>query len=416
MRVGFLKNFSIAAIGLGLLITACNKPGIIGLDVQPKGDQFNVLYSDTSSLISYTVREDSLRSDEPIYNLLGSYNDPVFGYSAASFYTQFSLPTNDVDFGNGDGFKPDSLVLKLGYVDNYGDAPTAQTVNVYRLTEMMYEDSAYYSNRDFVYDDLIDLANFSIAPQDSTTVISIKLNNVIFSSNDSIFADTDALQLFLKGFYIATDTTQLGGILYFDMFSSNTKLTLYYDDSMSFDFEVDLNSARSNRFSRDYSGTNIITQLSDTTLGDFLVYVQPMAGVKTKIMFPYLKNWVQSQTIVVNSAELVLSVDAGSIGIYDPPDNLFILGAGEDLIITDQNEGASYFGGAYNDENKEYVFNIARHVHEILYEGKQDEGIYLIVPNNLLVSGSVVSANRVVLGGAKNTALQMKLKLTYTLL
>ncbi|HIA37215.1 MAG TPA: DUF4270 family protein, partial [Flavobacteriales bacterium] len=230
-----IKPYVLIGVFGVFVFAGCEKPGVIGLDVHPEADQFNVLFSDTSTLVAKTILEDSIRTDEPILNLLGAYTDPVFGYTAASFYTQFSMTTNNVGFGSS--FVPDSLVLTIGYVGSYGPSPSAQTVNVYRLTEDIYEDSAYYSNRDFAYDPL-ELASVSIAPVDEDSVVRIKLDgsNSVFSSNDSFFVDNAAFQSFFKGFYISTDTSMpccpggtgatccSGGILYLDMLSSYTKL------------------------------------------------------------------------------------------------------------------------------------------------------------------------------------------------
>ncbi|HIN39411.1 MAG TPA: DUF4270 family protein, partial [Flavobacteriales bacterium] len=224
-----------------------------------------------------------------------------------------------------------------------------------------------------------------------------------------------------KGLYITTDTSMPGGILYLDLVSPYTKLTLYYhdvdNDSMSFDFLIDAESARSNRFTHDYTGTEVGLQLQDPALGDSYVYVQPMAGVKVEIQIPHLLDWVKNQNVAINKAELVLDVyDDGSLITYPNPENLFILGAGVNTIITDQYEGASFFGGTYDATYKRYSFNIARYVHEILYNGRENDGLYLIIPNNLLFTGSVVSANRVVIGGPKNSEQKMSLNLIYTIL
>jgi len=414
----YMKNSArsfmlLAILGMGLF-AGCEKPGAIGLDVQPESDKFNLYYSDTSTLLSYTVLADSIRTDEPILSLLGAYNDPVFGYAAASFYTQFSITTNNVSFESP--FIADSLILTIGYAGSYGLDPSAQTINVYRLTEDLYEDSAYYSNRDFAFDP-ISLSGATITPQSGDSTISMKLTNPIFTANDTFFLDNVAFQSYMKGFYIETDTSLPGGILLLDMLSPYTKLTLFYNDSMSFNFLIDGESARSNKFVHDYTGTDVELQLQDSTLGDSLLYVQPMAGVKVKIHTPYLLNWVKNQKVAINKAELVFNIyDDGSLTTYPNPENLFILGAGSNTIITDQYEGASYFGGTYDAVSKQYSFNIARYIHEILYEGRADDGLYLIIPNNLLSSGSVVSANRVVIGGPKNNGLKMSLNITYTVL
>ena len=396
------------------VIAGCEKPGVIGLDVHPESDQFNVLFSDTSTIVAKTVLEDSIRADEPILNLLGSYADPVFGYTAASFYTQFSMTTNNVTFASP--FVADSLVLTIGYVGSYGPDLSEQTVNVYKLIEDMSEDSAYYSNRDFDYDPS-DLAGIPITPQSGDSVITLKLNDPVFTANNTSFVDNAAFQSFFKGLYITTDTSMPGGILYLDLVSPYTKLTLYYNDSMSFDFLVDIESARTNRFTHDYTGTEVDQQLQNPALGDSYVYVQPMAGVKVEIQMPHLFDWVKNQNVAINKAELILDVyDDGSLITYPNPENLFILGAGANPIITDQYEGASFFGGTYDATHKRYSFNIARYIHEILYNGRENDGMYLIIPNNLLSTGSVVSANRVVIGGPKNSEQKMSLNLIYTIL
>jgi hypothetical protein len=403
----------IAFLFLGVII-GCNEPGIIGLDVQPKSDQIGAEFSDTTSLITYIVKEDSLRTDEPLLQLVGSYIDPVFGYSAASSYVEFSLPSNNVNFGVN--FIPDSLVMYLGYAGFYGDAISAQTVLVYQLTEEIHADSSYYSGDDFDYN-TTPLATQSVAPEEGDTMIQFKFDTPVFSQSDSEFVDNAAFQLFLKGFYITTDITENGGILYLDMHSPYTKLTLYYNDTLSFDFLIDLESGRSNHFEHNYENTVISSQLSDSTLGESMVYVQPMEGVKTVIQFPFLEKWANSGNIVVNKAELVLQVDVGiQTETYAPPDYLFIMGAGETAAIIDQYIGASYFGGEYDVANGQYRFNIARHVHGILDGDIQNEGLFLIVANNLLLSGSVVSGNRVVLGGSKNATIPIKLNITYTIL
>lgn len=407
-------------------LSACDDPGIIGLDVQPPGDNLNVSFNDTSTLVTFTIREDSIQSDERGLNLLGSYDDPFFGETYASIYTQFVLPSNNsIDFGSG--FTPDSLVMTLAFSDYYGVLSSQQTLQVFQLSENIYVDSSYYSTRNFAYNSTNLTPNVKISPQSGDSVVVVKLNDVLFTSSDFSFADNEAFLSFLKGFYITTDPDPItlgSSILYFDLESPLTKLTLYYsnipkDDCClkhsSFDFEINDNSARINHFDHDYSGISIFP--SDSIFGEDIVYIQAMAGVKTKILFPYLKNWVTSQKIAVNKAELVLSVEGGTDGTYITPEKLFLLGIdsiGETFGIADLSEGESYFGGTYNSINKEYRFNIARHIQEILNGSKTNNGLYLIIPNTLESSGSAVSANRVVLKGGGSSTAKMKLNLTYT--
>ncbi|MBL4752144.1 MAG: DUF4270 domain-containing protein [Flavobacteriales bacterium] len=394
----------------------CTEPGAIGLAVQPSGDAINGIFSDTTTLVASTILADSLRSDEAILTPLGSYIDPVFGYSTASFYIMYSLPTNNVNFGSG--FTPDSLVMTFAYNGFYGPTPTAQTMMIYQLTESLDPDDVYYTSTNVAIDFSNDLGGSTLNPASTDASVSFKLNDPLFTSADSSFANNTDFQDFLKGFYVVTNVMQPGGMHYLDINASSntTKLTLYYNDSMSFDFEIDAESAWFNRFHHNYAGTVVGSQLDDPSIGDTLVYIQPNQGVMVKLEMPYLNNWVKGNTkIAVNKAELVFPVyDDGTVSTFDVPQNLFILGAGVNTIITDQFEGAAHFGGTYDPVEKSYSFNIARYVHEVLYEGRPNDGILLIVPNNLLTSGSVVSANRVVLGGPKHTTLGMKLNMIYT--
>ncbi|MFH1321741.1 MAG: DUF4270 domain-containing protein [Bacteroidota bacterium] len=413
----FTQGLLICELIFFLLLAACNDPEVIGLDVQPLGDKLNVSFCDTSTLITYTVREDSIRTDEMALNLLGSYNDPVFGLSSASFYTQFSLPVNNVDFGSG--FTPDSLVLSLALSDYYGDLSSDHTIKVFELTEDIYIDSSYYSTRDFEYDQV--LAYTTIPVQDGDNLVVVNLNNILTDkfelSNSSNFDDNDAFTTFLKGFYITTAPTPQGSsILYFNLLSSLTKLTLYYHnntDTTSFDFVIDNSCARINHFEHNYSETAIEHQLNDTSHEQDSVYVQGMSGLKTFISFPYLSSWVNSGKIVVNKAELVLTVEENTYNEYAPPYKLTLAAideSGQIHFLPDDEifEGASYFGGAYDSGKNQYTFNIARHIHAILNEGQIDHGLYL------LVAGSSVNASRAILKGGGSAASKMKLNLTYT--
>jgi len=414
-RIVILLSCAVLISGLG-----CNEPGVIGLDVQPASDIVNGQFSDTTTLVAYTVEADSLLTwgqsanppFTPILSLLGSYVDPVFGYSTASIYLKFAMPTNNVDFGTG--YIPDSLVMSIDYVGFYGDAPIPQTVMLYQLTDDIDVGATYYTNQDFAFN-LTDLGGTTINPAITDQSISIKLNDPIFTSADDSFGTNTDFQAFIKGFYLLTNAFEPGGMLYLDINSGTTKLTLYYDTTKSFDFTINSNSAWISRFHHNYAGTAIEAQLNDPSLGDSLVYIQPNQGVMVKVEMPNLTNWLDDGKIAVNKAELVLSVyDDGTLDTYNVPDKLFIIGAGTNSILPDPFEGDTYFGGSYDAATKTYSFNIARYIHELLYEGRANDGIFVFVPNNLLTSGSVVSANRVVLGGPGHSNLGMKLNLIYT--
>ena len=115
----------------------------IGKEVLSEDQILNSLVTDTFALTTYTFKEDSVNSKNQIHALLGAINDPKFGTSNASFYSQVRLDNpGNTFFGNAPVV--DSIVLSLGYAGYYGKTST-QTFEVYELTENLSSTEDYYS-------------------------------------------------------------------------------------------------------------------------------------------------------------------------------------------------------------------------------------------------------------------------------
>ena len=240
--------------------------------------------------------------------------------------------------------------------------------------------------------------------------------------------DNASFQSLLNGIYITTENTtgllsEEGNIVHFKM--GESKITLYYKnstaDSLSYDFSLG-SVARFNNFKHDYS-TALINPLLDVQINNptpptqnATVFVQSMAGVKTKVEFPYLMRWVDNGRIGVNKAELLISVDTNLLDLYKldtfaSPAALIVFGINDNgtiYAIPDAFEGATYFGGTYNSGTVQYKFNIARYIQQVLDGDRNNNGLYI------LASNGAVFANRVVIGGATSATRPMKLNITYT--
>lgn len=433
-----MKNFRIK-IRLAFLlflfisfITSCNKNEELGLNIQPLEDIMGVNFIDTIPLIAYTVHEDSIRTDEVTYNLIGSYADPIFGLTNAGAYTQFKLTTTAVSFGNNPVC--DSVVLSLAYQGFYGDTSTTMTLNVFEITDDMDIDKNYYSN-DILGVFKYNLANVSFKPnfKDSVQVGSVKYaphlrvklkksigQKFINASGSSDLADNTNFLKFFKGLYISTKQVSSGGaILYFNFLSSISKLSLYYhndEDTAAYNFIIDPTCARYNSFDhKKFSSADPLLkqQISgDTILGDSILYVQAMAGTKIKIKFPDILGLNNLGKIAINKAELVVKVDENTIGSYSPPEKLILSKINSDgtlSFLTDYAYGDAYYGGSYSSTTKEYRFNIGQHVQDALLKGSfEDKGLYLVV------SGGAVKSNRAVLKGNKTSQDNLRLEIIYT--
>jgi len=435
--------FLFTALALCFFTESCLKENdIVGLHVLPKSDLLNVGFKDTTTLITYTVREDSVKTDGTSLNLIGSYNDPIFGKSSASVYTQLTLPSSTpsaVNFGTNLAF--DSLVLILPYVDNFYGTLDAQTFKVYQLTQPLLIDSAYYSGQSaLISPQPLASMNFVPAPVDSVLIGTLKYEPQLrirlsdaFGRNilkQGGFVDNPTFQSFLQGLCIVPDNpTQASGtgaILYFNLTDPSAGMTLYYrnntnspgvGDTIAFTFSINNSCLHFDHFSHDYSTarSDLAKQISgaDLTQGKNLTYVQSMSGLKTKITFPYIKNYAKDSTCSVNLAELILNIDPSSItGNYVPPPQLTLVredATGKVYFIDDYFVGSTYFGGVYDPTNPyQYHFNIARYIQELMNGTLQDYGLYI------LVSGSAVNGNRLVLGGGGNSANKMRLRMSYT--
>lgn len=444
MKQTFLKNLLRlgAAIFLLSFLFSCEEPDIVGLEVQPPNDKMDVVF-DTITLVAYSVKEDSIRTDETVYNLLGSNEDPVFGKNSASFYSQFRLSSDNVNFGTNLHPDLDSIILSLAYKGIYGDTSAQQTVKVYELAENIYKDSVYYSNREILTTG-VSLASKTFVPnlKDSVIVggekqapqLRIRLSDELgqrfldASGSTSLSDNTNFLEFF-KGIYVTNlPAIGTGAIMYFDMLNSLSKITLYYHndttDSLKYNFVSNELCARINHFNHSkyqYADSYLLSEISgDTTKGDSILYLQSMAGLKIRIQYPYIRDLIKNGRIAINKADLIVSVDDnpvyGNLSTYSPPAQLVLIEEQNGLIrfLLDQYEGMSYYGGAYNSSKKEYKFNIARHIQQVVdgpeHNGKENLGLYLVV----WLADRPNKANRVVLNGTKRHSGNLRLQITYT--
>jgi len=437
----FQKHSSFLLFVILIFLYSCaDESTIIGVDLQPEADKLKVFFSDTSTLRAYSVPEDSIRTDETTVSMLGSYYDPIFGTTNSSIYTQIRLSTTSVDFGTEPQL--DSIVLAFEYTgEYYGDTTTQLTFRVFEIADSLDRDTSYYSNQT---KQIIEpeIGSFITAPKptDSIYVDTIKyraqfrmhlnddFGNKLLNSDEANLASGTAFLQFIKGIYVTTDPVSQGGaLLYFSLVSNYSRIILYYhnhpDTLKNYNFPIADISARFMNFDHyDYQNADpaFYSQVfdGDTALGSDVLYLQPMAGIKTKIEIPYLRDWVKNQQIAINEAKLVIS-NYNTESEFEPAPALVLLsidslGAGS--LMVDYYEGLTYFGGSYDEDNGEYYFRISRYVQNLLKSDTiKDYGLYLVI------SGASLQANRVLISGYNPSdptglAKRMKLKLTYTVL
>ena len=439
------KFFLIAAIVL--MAASCKKESALGSDIQPDGDLIDLQYTDTLSLFSYTVKEDSLRSDESGIVQIGSINDAFFGKTNASLFTQVVIPNNLLEISFGPGAVLDSCALNLKYdFEYYGDTLQQQTFSVYQVTEDMFYDSTYYSNQIKqcypTYASRVSVGDRTLAPRPRTKtvvgtdtiaeVLRIPINmnfaqQIFDQGGGNNLSSNAAFLQYMKGLYIASETPSLGvgqgSLLRFNLKDTSTKFIFYYHnsaDTTTFSFVISSTTAYFSNYTHDYSGINppsdLPNQLNNSGVNTSNeVYVSGCAGVKTKITFPYLEDLRNlGYTIAINKAELIFKADpATTDGSFPINKQLYVVSidsaTGQQILLPDMFESASYFGGTANTVTNEYHINIARYFQQLMEGSKSNHGLYLkeFDPNGF--------GRRVVLGsGNSNSTYKMYIHLVYT--
>ncbi len=419
-----------------LLFTGCEDPVVTPNDKIVKGDDQTIVTTDTLTLRTSTVKEKPLPTTNLDNAVLGRIEDAVYGQSTASFYTEVTLPANDVNFDDNLAF--DSLILTLDYSGDYGDIDEPQDIVVYQLSQKIQDDEEYNSDAAFQTNSNIlgRLDDFSPDLTDSTIIdgetvpghMRIRLDQDKFVGKTFIkrvengFVDKEDFTNYLQGFYVAVDTAQGTGksVVYFDLASSQSKLTLYYKDGnnnpKTFDFVID-ETDWVNHYAHDYSGSSAASLLSGGQKSDSLTMIQGLLGLKTKIEVPYLKNL---DNILVNKAELTLTVaDDPTPDSDEFPAPVALrpqrVGTNNENLNIQDNFDPDYLGGNIfsgtnslgNNVNR-YKFNLARYFQRAINGKVKNRGIFLITRDFNAI------ADRVILNGANNSANGAKLKLTYT--
>ena len=437
-----------------------------GLDLLLPGDLVSARHItiDKASIKSYTVTDDLLLTNKPAFNLLGTFNDPVFGKTTTDFACQFRVFKYH-DFKNA---KLDSMKLTLLYIDSYGDTITPQSLKVYELnSDLNGEDNfIYYQDEDFkskaknellaetsyvpkrlkLYYDLISPGRGSTKETPLDTVLheivfhfplDSPLAQKLMAADSLQRSDNVAFLKYFKGLYVeAGDLNEGGNIMRIRTMAGGSEMKLFYHNANdttrhSIAYRINSTSARTSRFVHNYSSTAFFANLDQLNQQDSLIYLQTTGGLSNKIYIPSLNNnWKDSTGYAINKAELIFQVDKKSLyeiksphdtikftvpekiilSLIDKDGNIFANEANKAKRIltfpSDLALGVPYYGGTYNKSDGTYRFNLASHLEEII-KGKENYGFYLTTDNKNAIF------RRLVLKGA-TSKVGIRFDITYT--
>jgi len=424
----------------------------VGYDLLLPGDLISARKDsvDKSTVKSYTVMDELLRTNKPKNILLGTFNDPIFGKTTTDFACQFRVDTlKDLT-----GAIIDSLVLGVFYKEIYGDRVTPQNLKVYELNSALNGNDTITYYQDINLKGMANnevLAEINYVPKFDTIIkkaivdtveqeILFKLNlswaqkfKTINDSLRKVHAPTNVNDVFInlfKGLYIEAGDLNEGGSV---MKALGSVMKLYYHnakDTLVAKYKINSNSARTSRFVHDYSTASFkpysasFNPNPDSNLDqqDSLIYLQTTGGLNNKIYLPTLSNWKDSTGCAINKAELIFQVEKSAIDtslypvprkiilslINDSLGNVYSDAAKQKLIFpSDLDLGEAYYGGYYNKADGTYRFNLANHLQDIIKGKKRNFGFYLTTDNKNAIF------RRLVLKGATSKT-GIRFNITYT--
>jgi hypothetical protein len=417
-----------------LLIVSCEeKPTIIGSGLLPGSDFVLTRSIDTLSARSFTMYDNSVRSDNPTVSYLGQIYDPYFGTTTAGFVTQIRLKPEWDDLS----FTIDSVKLVLYILDVKGGTETDvfHKLKISEIAEQIYTDKEYYSNRE------VPLTGYSVdnilLPALKPDTINELEINLPVSFGEYLTRDTAKLfhnnvrpdfRAFFKGLYFelvpASDPLLLSlSLTYQNSGYYNNYFVLFMHDNAGaakeyyFILDAKNTNASFNKFSHDFATAQPgkkIMHINDGYL-DTLSYLQHLNGVYTRITLPgleSLKNNPDFDNIGINKARLIVPIhsDGDLYDVSSAPSQLYLryrTTGGAKYLVSDYNSSYSgFFDGKLDTTARKYSFNIPGFVQKYL---EDNSGV--IKPElEIFQSGGTKNA----IFKANNSKSPVKFELTYT--
>lgn len=354
---------------LMLLVTiSCEEePNSLGANLLPDDDKI-VYYYDTTITFEGSIFDKSavITSDLSQYPI-GIIEDEFLGQFSAKLASQFLQEKIDyiLDF---DSFTLDSVKLYLEIDTIFGPSENNQTFKVYEITTDI-ESSVYSDENIQDYFDEGDLVSTG-SNIDGDTLLVVPLTTdfgeKFFSFGDTLNAAYENVLEFFDGLAILPDSYENEGqILITNINSTNSKIVLYYNDTLSLNYRFVLGNKFGN-YTNSFDAEDVSNYCNDSIL-----FYQAISGVSSKIKFNNYKDiFDPDSNYSVLSAKIYMPIYKNEASdIFPIPDNLFMYYSDEDSVLTavsDYNSAYFYSYGRYDNSNSRYTFNVSKHFQDIL--------------------------------------------------
>ena len=383
-----ITSFSLSLFFVLCIVTSCTeRPTIIGSGLLPGKDYVNIKSTDTIGVNAYNLYSDSILTNNRTYSYLGKLYDPYFGDSRADFVAQLRLTQKWVGIGAPPVVDSVKFFFSISGAKGTLDSTTIREIRLYEITEQLSSSVAYYSNRDPHAG--MEIGAFALPPIPKDTVQSIALL-LPTPFGEYLLRDTTKLEQvedendfrsFFKGLYFTMDDASIPTLIAISFSSSDFYIRVYYSNyktsGLYYDFIINTNSVRYNRYLHDFSTAIADKRIQPANFGkkDSMIFLQALNGA-----FPQLKmdglSYVKNNLlpVSVNRARLTFSVflDSTNYTASTVPPLILMKYKQSDTtiyVVPDYQVSSSFYDGTFNSTTNTYSFNLASFAQEYL-EGR----------------------------------------------
>ncbi len=441
----FRASRAVFALGLLIVLACCTKSDPFGKELFT--DPSGLTFSDTMTIKTSIVLEDSTNTNISPNQLLGLFNDPVFGKTEAVINTNFWPGQLGYKFKANSTCEAAFLYVHYDASRFYGDSTALQSVEVWRTAEVISPDSSYFSGAKTTATVKIgELLNFQPHPltkliQRDTSRITTQVDTLgayfaipidvafaqeILSLDSASLSTPKSFTEKMRGLQIRVVTPggspcMMSVILDRTSFS---RLTMFFkepDSTRTKTFHCFFTANKWVTLTHDYTGTPFASSIGTETTDN--LFVQGGAGLRVKIELPFVKNLTN---IAINQAELELtllepSLPGDNLTLFPAPSQLLLskfVAADKNTLFTSDVYAAAGTGltgsfgnfGGDNDEEQtgvhKYRLNLSDHLQDMI-TGKEPNVIYLnVFPTNQVVHRGIFVGT----GGSATARAKINLK------
>lgn len=429
-RKGSVLSATFLLLILTLTVSCKKVEHELGKDVINDSELMESGSIDTFSLETSTFTVDSVQTSNRFFGVLGSCQDPVFGYVNSELYTQARLAGNSPNFGDLNNITIDSVILSLHYDGMYGN-PGDQTIEVFEIggTEALNDDSVYYRFTTFPETgaDLVELGSstYYLDPSRATEIdtgfiepeLRIRLDTNLAwqffneaTNNPTSFESSENFIEYFKGFKIKTangiQQSGEGGLFYFDLNASASRLNIYYkvsgEQKLYSDIVFNSSSAFFNHIEVNQS-MEVQSVIDNLSMGQKQFYTQsPISRALVKV--PGISNIPPNA--IIHSAYLELPVQYQTGQPFEPGLDISVAmftSAADSTLISDGTIGL------FDTSSKHFTIDVRNYVQAIVSGDLENTG-FVISP--LLFSNAM---DRIEFNGPETTnKAKPKFKIVYT--